>query len=177
MTEPRTLARPYALAAYEFAHQHNTLDLWLKMLANINQLVLTEQVQKVLNAPNVDVFGFLLTLKPFAEKALDEHGLNFLRLLVVNRRLELAPVIFELFQAIKAELDGVVSVGITTAVELHAAQQKDLVEQLVKQLQKKISPSFYVDDAIIAGAVICVGEEYVLDGSLKTQLERLKTKF
>jgi len=177
MSELKTLARPYAVAAYEFARERKMVDDWLVMLVNINALVLTEGVQAILHSPMFDADKFIVTLKPFAEKALDAYGFNFLMLLVVNRRLHLISVILELFQRIKAEAEGVLSVRITTAVTLDPSQQNMLVEKLAHQWKKNISPSFLVNDAILAGIVIAVGDDYVVDGSLKTRLMRLKTKF
>lgn len=177
MSELKTLARPYAVAAYEFARERKMVDDWLVMLVNINVLVSTEGVQAILHSPMFDVDKFIVMLKPFAEKALDAYGFNFLMLLVVNRRLHLISVILELFQRIKAEAEGVLSVRITTAVTLDPSQQNMLVEKLAHQWKKNISPSFLVNDAILAGIVIAVGDDYVVDGSLKTRLMRLKTKF
>lgn len=177
MTEPKTLARPYAAAAYQFAKQHHQVDAWVLMLKNLRALVLSEQVQKMLDTPGLDVAKFLAIVQAFSQKALDVHGVNFLKLLIANQRLALAPIILELFEALKAEADHVVAVDVTTAISLNAAEQSALVEDIIKHLKHKVSPTFHVDDAIIAGAVVRVGDAYVLDGSLKTQLARLKTKF
>lgn len=177
MSEPKTLARPYAVAAYHFAKQRNQVAAWETMLANIRTLVLTEKVQQMLNMPALDPDCFLTVLKSFNEQCLDASGLNFLKLLIENHRLGLAPEIFELFEAIKSQAENVVSVDVTTAVVLNSAEQSALVEMLVKQLSHEVMPVFQVDETLIAGAIIRVGDEYVLDGSLKTQLSRLNTQF
>ncbi len=177
MTELKTLARPYAVAAYEFAKQRNQVNAWANMLANIRALVLTESMHNVLNAPTLDATTFLSLLEPFAKQALDAHGFNFLKLLIVHHRLALAPMIYDLFEALQAQAENIVNVDITTAISLNDDQQRVLAEKIVQHLQQKIAPTFYVDAAIIAGAVVRVGDEYVLDGSIKTQLERLKTQF
>lgn len=177
MSEPKTLARPYAIAAYYFAQEHHQVAVWETMLANIRGLVLTEQMQQLLNSPALEAGNLLHILRPFSEKCLDASGLNFLKLLIENHRLELAPMIFELFESIKAEAENVVSVEVTTAVALSMTEQSALIEDIVRQLKHQVLPAFHVDNALIAGAVIRVGDKYVLDGSLKTQLTRLKTQF
>lgn len=177
MSEPKTLARPYAVAAYYFADECNQVAKWETMLANIRTLVLTEQMQQALHSPALDAANLLKILQSFSEKCLDASGLNFLKLLIKNHRLALAPMIFQLFEAIKAKVENVVSVDITTAITLNAVEQSALVETIAKQLKHQVLPEFHVDDALIAGAVIRVGDAYVLDGSLKTQLTRLKTQF
>ena len=177
MSEPKTLARPYAVAAYYFAKERNQVAAWETMLANIRTLVLTEQMQQIVNSPASDAASLLKMLHAFSEKCLDVSGLNFLKLLIANHRLTLAPVIFELFEAIKAKAENIVSVDVTTAVALNATEQSALIENIVKQLKHQVLPTFHVDDALIAGAVIRVGDAYVLDGSIKTQLTRLNTQF
>lgn len=177
MSEPKTLSRPYAVAAYHFAKECGQLDAWSVMLANIRSMVLNEQIQAILDKPGVDSASLLTILRPVTEKYLDAYGLNFLKLLIEKHRLVLAPMIFELFEAIRAEEENIASVEVTTAIALNSAEQATLVETIVKRLKRKVQPSFHVDDAIIAGAIIRVGDDYVLDGSLKTQLTRLKTKF
>ncbi|MES2204596.1 MAG: F0F1 ATP synthase subunit delta [Pseudomonadota bacterium] len=177
MSEPKTLARPYAVAAYHFAQECNQVAAWETMLANIRTLVLTEQMQHILHSPAFDTTSLLKLLQSFSEKCLDASGLNFLKLLIANHRLVLAPMIFELFEAIKSKAENVVSVDVTTAVTLNATEQTTLIETIVKQLKQQVLPVFHVDDTLIAGAVIRVGDEYVLDGSMKTQLTRLKTQF
>lgn len=177
MIEPKTLARPYAMAAYHFAQECNQVAAWESMLANLRTLVLTEKMQQLLNAPQLDATSLQAILSAFSDKCLDVSGLNFLKLLIQNHRLVLAPVIFELFKVIKAKAEKVVSVDVTTAVALNANEQTALIESIMKQLSHHVLPVFNVDDALIAGAIIRVGDDYVLDGSLKTQLTRLKTKF
>lgn len=177
MSEPKTLARPYAVAAYYFAQERNQVPAWEIMLSNVSTLVLTDSMQRVLNSPEFDAGRLLNLLKTFSEQCLDASGLNFIKLLIENHRLALAPVIFELFTAIKAEAEQVVSVDVTTAVALKDVEQSTLVDAIVKQLKHQVQPAFHVDEALIAGAVIRLGDEYVLDGSLKTQLTRLKTQF
>lgn len=177
MSEPKTLARPYAIAVYRFAQQEQELDAWSVMLANLRALVLNDSIQKMLHQPMIETETWLKILQPVMKNYLGTHGVNFLRLLIANHRLELAPMICELFEKIKAEADNIVDVTITTAITLNDVEQQKLVDTLAQQLQQKISPHFHVDDAIIAGAIFSVGEKYVVDGSLASQLTRLKTKF
>ena len=78
MSEPKTLARPYAVAAYYFAKERNQVAAWETMLANIRTLVLTEQMQQIVNSPASDAASLLKMLHAFSEKCLDVSGLNFL---------------------------------------------------------------------------------------------------
>lgn len=177
MNEPKTLARPYALAAYRFASQQQQVETWSIMLANLCGVVMNDSMQKILHRPMIDQDAWLKILQPVMQKYLDTNRINFLRLLIAHHRLELAPVIGELFEVIKADAENTTAVTITTAITLNDIEQKKLVAMLGQQLGKKILPRFKVDSAIIAGAIIAVGEKYVLDDALSSQLARLKIKF
>lgn len=177
MSEPKTLARPYAIAAYQFAKNNAQLDAWQMMLTNLATLVSNEKIQMALSAPVLDAVAFLKLLAPVIEKTLDSNGVNFLKILIENHRLILAPLILKLFLEIKDAADNIVSVTFTTAISLTDIEQQQLVEKITQQLKQKVLPTFAVDPALIAGAIVSVGDAYVVDGSVKTQLTRLKTNF
>ncbi len=51
MIEPRTLARPYARAAFEFSRQAGTLDAWLEALSVAAAVSLEPEVRAVISDP------------------------------------------------------------------------------------------------------------------------------
>lgn len=177
MSELKTLARPYALAAYEFAKQANEVDKWKVMLSNLRELVLMDSVQQILLMPNLDKDEFLSAIAPFLKKGMNEAGLNFLKLLLAQRRLMLMPIIYELFDLFKVEAENSVHVSVTTAIALNEDRRLHLIKKIEQHLNRTVFPVFYVDGRIIGGLVFRVGEEYVLDASLKTKLDRLRIQF
>jgi len=82
-----------------------------------------------------------------------------------------------LFEKINDQAQGKVDVVVTTAIVIDSAQQQALTKKISEQLNHEIQPQFEVDPEIIAGAIIRIGDSNVLDGSVKTQLQRLQDKF
>jgi F-type H+-transporting ATPase subunit delta len=66
----------------------------------------------------------------------------------------------------------VADVTVTAATTLDAKQQETLSAALARRLQKKVRLHTEVDATLIGGAVIRSGD-LVIDGSLRTRLERM----
>lgn len=63
---------------------------------------------------------------------------------------------------------------ITTAIELSEAQKAEIQKKLVKKYGK-FSAVYRVNTALIGGIIIFDGDK-VYDGSISTQLEKIKDK-
>ena len=177
MSDQLTLARPYAKACYEFAVEKHQLDAWHKMLLAMTEVMSNEQMQSVLALPEVESSVIEAIVLGVLNSALDDSAKNFLKLLISNKRLLILPEILCLFEKIKAEAESTINVSVTTAVQVTSDAQAKLIKQISDQLSKKVSAEFHTDPTLIAGAVVRLGEMNVIDGSLKTQLLRMKEKF
>ena len=97
---------------------------------------------------------------------------NFVRTLAANGRLGFLPEIATLFDTFKDEAQGTTDVTVTSATTLDAAQQAKLAAALEKRLKRKVRLHCDTDPALIGGAVLRAGD-LVIDGSLRTRLERI----
>lgn len=79
-----------------------------------------------------------------------------------------------LFSEIAEVERGIVVVDVTTAIELNDALRTSLSEKLSTALGRKVSLRESVDASILGGIVIRVAGR-VLDGSVTTQLDELRT--
>ncbi len=98
---------------------------------------------------------------------------NFLRLLVEKHRM---PVIFRVrrqYEERWAEEHRLLDVTVTSAVELDARIVDDLGSRIEEQTGRKVELTSRVDDAILGGLVLQVGN-MVLDASVRNRLERLR---
>jgi F-type H+-transporting ATPase subunit delta len=94
------------------------------------------------------------------------------RTLAANRRLAVLPEIAELFDTLKDAEQGVADVTVTSAAPLGAGQQQELSAALAKRLKRTVRLHCVTDPALIGGAVVRSGD-LVIDGSLRTRLERI----
>lgn len=100
---------------------------------------------------------------------------NFLYVVIDHRRAGDFPSIVEAFEALADERLGYIRVDITSAKELNDAQRARLDAQISQLAGKKAKLRFSQDPALIGGVVARVGSK-VYDGSVRGQLDRLRTK-
>ena len=98
---------------------------------------------------------------------------NFLLLLVDKGRLPLLPEMYRSYQKLSDEKAGRVNATVVTASQLSEPLMKEIITSLEKKTGKKVSLSSEVDPALIGGVVIKIGD-IIYDGSIKTQLHKLK---
>jgi F-type H+-transporting ATPase subunit delta len=172
MADRLTIARPYARAAFEEARQKQQLAPWSESLRAAALVVRDPRVHALLGNPHVVPEQLAQLVAGIAATELGEHGLNFVRTLAENGRLAFLPEISELFDTFKDEAEGVADVTVTSAAALDAAQQQRIAQALQTRLKRQVRLHCQVDPQLIGGAVLRAGD-LVIDGSLRTRLERI----
>jgi F-type H+-transporting ATPase subunit delta len=170
MAEKVTLARPYAKAAFEAARESKAFAHWSEMLAAAATTVADERVIKLLSSPRVQPTDLVELIA--AASGADERGRNFLSTLAQNRRLGVLPQVAAIYEKLRAEVENITDVHVTSAVQLDEAQRARLVPALRKRLKREVRLHCAVDAGLIGGAIVRAGD-FVIDGSLKARLERL----
>ena len=155
MVEKVTLARPYAKAAFEAARDANAFAHWSEMLAAAATTVADERVVKLLSSPRVQPSD-LVELIAEAGGA-DERGRNFLNTLAQNRRLGVLPEVAAIYEELRAEVENITDVHVTSAVQLDEAQRARLAAALKKRLKREVRLHCAVDAGLIGGAIVRVG--------------------
>ncbi|HXZ59262.1 MAG TPA: F0F1 ATP synthase subunit delta [Steroidobacteraceae bacterium] len=172
MADKTTIARPYARAAFEEARATKRLEPWSEALRIAAVVVADPRVAALLGNPRVTPEQLAQLVIGIAGPKLGEDGANFVRTLAANHRLSVLPEIAELFDTLKDAEQGVADVTVTSAAPLDAAQQKTLSAALAGRLQRTVRLHCATDPALIGGAVVQSGD-LVIDGSLRTRLERI----
>ena len=179
MADKNTIARPYAQAVFDLAHEGGELAAWSESLDAAGQLSADGQIAEYLSNPafsNEQRLEFLTGLFARAKANVlagsDKKGTNFLKLLIENDRVAVLAEIAEHFEALKAEVEGTVDVLVTSASPLSAAQQDEISTMLAKRLGRKVHIETEIDENLIGGAVIKAGD-VVIDGSLRARLDGL----
>ena len=175
MANTMTLARPYARAAFEHAKQHNTLAEWLDVLQTVGVMVLHEEVRDYIKNPKVSTEQIITLFAEVAGKKLTQQQENFFQLLAQGKQFALLSDIASLYTRLYEENDAVVSVDVSSACEMSAAQQEKMQAALEKRIGKKIKLHCTVDPKLLGGAIVRT-PEWVMDGSVTGKLQQLKTK-
>lgn len=172
MAEITTLARPYAVAAYRLAKERGTQDQWSDMLSLLAGIASNSDVSEIIADPKFTSAQIEQLFGKVGGERIDAEGANLIKLLIENDKLSLLPMIFEMYDALKAEDGGVEQATIISAAELSPAQGKALLVRLESRFNKKIEPQFAVDSELIGGVKIIVGDA-VIDASVRGQLQDL----
>jgi len=100
---------------------------------------------------------------------------NFLFVLVDHDRTLLLPEIQKEFHKLTLDRLGVAEAQVTTPAQLTSQQKQELNAALERLTGKKIEARYELDPALMGGAVVRIGTT-IYDGSVRTQLDRLRTR-
>ena len=181
MADNNTIARPYARAAFELASEEKDLAAWSAALEGAKAVMANGRVAKFLGNPALsdeqklgfltDVFGSVSGTSSILAGD-NKQGSNFLKLLLEYGRVAALPEIADHFDALKAQVENMVEVVVTSATSLSSEQQNAIAASLKERLGRDVNLSTEIDENLIGGAVIRAGD-VVIDGSLRSKLEGL----
>ena len=172
MSELSTLARPYAEAVFKRAKETESSQEWSDTLVFLSAIMQDESLAAIVNNPRVGQDELTQLLQDICQDQITGEANNFLKLLIENGRLSLAPQIAELFENYKAEDEGYVDVDVITAFALTKAEEKSFAASLKKKLNKQVNINASVDKSLIGGFLVKAGDS-VIDGSISGQLQQL----
>ena len=131
-------------------------------------------LQAVVRSPLINVAKQEAAIEALAQKArFTSITTNFLKVLVVNRRLNILESVLSVFNEEIAKRRGEVIVTVETAQDLTSAQVKSLQDVLKKETGADIALNTKVSPDILGGMVVTVGSQ-MIDDSVARKLERLK---
>lgn len=171
MSQPTTIARPYARAAFESAREHDTVAAWSDMLAAIKQWLANDAARRAVGNPLFSAQAIADVVVGSVD-ALDARMQNFVRLLAANHRLPLIPHIAALFEEYRAQSEQRIDAQVVSAMPLDEHQQQSLVQALGRRLNAEVVLHCSLDRTLLAGAIIRAGR-LSIDGSLKSRLHKL----
>jgi F-type H+-transporting ATPase subunit delta len=100
---------------------------------------------------------------------------NFLFVIADHRRTQLLPEVSATFEQVIRERQGVAEAEIYSAVELSAAQKKEMAATLARLVGKRVETKYSLDPALLGGAVVRIGDT-IYDGSLRGRLKELRAR-
>jgi ATP synthase F1, delta subunit len=107
---------------------------------------------------------------------ISEDAFKIINYLVKKGRVSLAEKIRDSYLKIYYEKNNKILVNATFTKELSDNQRKALMKKLEEKYKKKIVLNLSVDEELIGGGIIKIGNK-VIDGSIKSQIENIKKIF
>jgi len=174
MAEAKTVARPYAEAAFSLAQQRQQGDAWARMLALAAAVVGDVRIARLDADPGFARTKLADVVIGICGQGQSEEARNFLRVLVDNRRLGLLPEIAELFEQLRNEAEARVEASVTSAFALEPAQVQAIATGLKRRFRRDVNVTAQVDPSLIGGVLIQAGD-LVIDASVRGRLAKLAT--
>lgn len=167
------LAQVYARALFESAKDNGVLDdvhdqlgVWTDTLGE------NKHLQTFFFSPRFTTAEKKEAIRRIIDGG-DERFLNFLELLTERHRLPATFRVRRAFDDLWREENKLLSVEVTSAVELDESLVKSIGDRIEERTGRRIELTSRVDPDIIGGIVLRVGNK-VLDASVHGRLERLR---
>ena len=167
------IAKRYGQALFDLAKEKERLaetaaeaDL-IRGLWNDNR-----ELQEVMARPAVSAEAKKKVWKELLSEQASSDMLGLLFLLTDKGRLEYLPQILEVYDQLRKEEDREATAYVRTALPLTQEREERLRETLGRILGKKVTTEVTVDEDLMGGLVVRVGDK-LFDSSLKTRLETL----
>jgi F-type H+-transporting ATPase subunit delta len=175
MSNQRVATR-YASALMALTREQKKPDVIAgELLIVKNTIDASRELRNVLGSPIISKDKKKAILKDIFKKKAGELVLMYLDVMVNKGRENVLHDILKHYFLLRDEELGLVRVSVKTDTEFSAKQEKDLQKHVETMTKKKVIITFSIDKSIKGGFIARVGDT-VLDGSIKRQLEILKTK-
>jgi len=172
MAEIATIARPYAEALFRVA-QGGNLQAWSDLVSEMAQVAAVPELTALAANPRVTDAQVAETFMSVLKSPLNDEAKNFINALIENGRLSALPEIGVQFQVLKNAQQGSADAEIVSAFAMTDAQVAELLASLQKKFGRKLNPTVTVDQSLIGGVRVVVGDE-VLDTSVRAKLQQMQ---
>jgi len=169
-----SIARRYARATFEVAHEKGEPEGWLRQLEAVSSATSQPDLADALRSPaasdqmKVDA---IVTVFPDLPGELR----NLIALLVGRNRIDILPGICAAFQEYLDDLLGRVDAEVTSARPLSGDELRAIQDHLNKRTGRQVRVHISTDESLIGGIIMRVGDE-VIDASVATKLDRLRQR-
>jgi ATP synthase F1 delta subunit len=167
------IARVYAEALFDASKEEGKLDAVREQLAQFAEaLESSNELQLFFFSPYFSSSEKSEGLRKAVDDA-EPELLNFLELLCEKHRMPVIHRIRRKFEQLWATENKRLGVTVTSAVELDSSVVEKIGEEIERQTGQTVELQSRVDDEILGGLVLQVGN-MVLDASLRNRLDKLR---
>ncbi|MFW6287953.1 MAG: ATP synthase F1 subunit delta [bacterium] len=167
-------ALKYSSALFELGKEKETLILFQEDLNKVRDLIDGNEDfnhafyhKKILAEDKKNI------VKEIFKGEISTDVLNFIQLLIDNRREEHIKPIIENFNVLVNKEEAIVEIEVVTAVDLTEELREQLLDKLNQLLDYKIVLNPVIDPDILGGMVLKFND-FIVDGSIKNSLKKLQ---
>lgn len=175
MTDSR-VAKRYARALFNVAKQQNIIPSVDDDLAGITAtLSASTNFRSFLKAPQTTSEQKLQVFSKTFGDRITALTLDFVRLLVRKNRDDLLHQVQIEFSNLRREFESVTKIVVTSSEELSDDHKSKILDKIGRQLGQTLEPEFVVDPKLMGGVTVAY-DDYVIDGSVRGKLDRLRER-
>jgi len=168
------LVSAYAESLFRLASAEGVADRVEEELRELERLYQTNyELKEFINNPRIKAEGKKDALAELLGGKLSPVTLNHMYLIVDQDRGRMFPKMAEEYRRLASEARAKISAEVVTALPISDSVIAQIKDQLQKLTKKDVHIRSRVDESIIGGVVIRVGDK-VLDGSVRNKLSQLK---
>lgn len=171
MDTMKTIARPYAKAAFDLALQNKALEQWQEKLTFFSLVAQNTDMKEFFSGP-ASADNVVEVFSKICKEQMDEQASNLIRLMAKNKRILALPQVEQLFSEFCLAWAKEIEVDVFSIAELSEEQKSSLSAALEKRFSQKVKLKSHIDTSLIGGLKI-QAEDMVIDGSLRGKLSRL----
>lgn len=170
------VAKRYAQALFDTAVDNNLVDGMYDEFSSVIDLFKSEAgLMNLMLTPSMNTSEKKGVLGRVFGDSYNQYLRNFLNILLDKNRFEFLLEIHDTFRQLVLPYKNTVEARVLTVVPLDEALRVALEANLAKRFDKKVILENVIDESILGGAVVYVGDQ-VIDGSIKNQLNQMKTQ-
>lgn len=171
-----TVSLQYANALFDLAGKDQQLiKLYLENLKVIEQSILNNSMfSKVLNHPKISKSEKKEIFQQVLSSQVDENLLYFIYVLVDNDRIDILNDIIDAYQYLIDQQNKIKHVTVYSKIQLTNEEITKLTSKLSDKLSSSVEIKNVIDESI-SGGIRLEYDGYVLDDTLTSKLNRLKS--
>lgn len=168
------LDRRYALALYEVAEKEGKVEEYLEDLKEIIKLTReNDEFLEIIKHPQIPTPKKIQIIKNIFKGRIDDKLLNFIIVLVKKDRILFIEEKYREMVKIYLQKHNTIVAYVKTAIRLNGEQRRLLTQKLEKQYNKMVILREEIDESVIAGVYLRVGDD-VIDDTIKSRFEEIR---
>lgn len=168
------LDKRYALALYTVAEEKGKVEEYLSDLRQIVSIMKDDvEFLKVIKHPLISTSAKKKMFIKIFKGRIDEDLLSFLLILIEKDRILFTAEKLKEMEKIHLERNNTLLVEVKTVVPLKETERENLRKKLYNMYDKKIIFNEKLDEKILGGVYIRVGDD-VINGTIKNKLKEMK---
>ena len=168
-------SRRYATALLEIAKENNILDeMYQELEMVVEELTKEKKMWQLMTSAQVQKEEKEEILQKVFDKRIHNFLYSFLMVLLKKNRFFELELIFLAFKESYLSEKNILEASVLSAIKLTDEHMQKVQEQLEKRTRKKVIIKNIIEESILGGLVIYIGEQ-VIDGSVRNQLNVLRS--